>query len=216
MATLKAKRVHIEVERSITEKIARTVFEHEVPCLEAHHGPGSVTIINDVPKDILDYGKVGETVALDAREEWERLKSAYGRHPEHNILTSEYVFQQNPRNMMTFNLAEYLAMRDGDDGLDDDMFELGEEQSPVNQTTSTIDPVDADGDGNIEVEELKTKLEQIGIKPHHNAGKDKLIGMLVEEVKTRLEVAEIDFEEDEPLEVLWHKLPDEARTANGE
>jgi len=39
---------------------------------------------------------------------------------------------------------------------------------------------------------------------------------LVEEVKLRLELAEIDFEEDEPLESLWAKLPEEARQASAD
>ena len=201
---MKARRVHVIVERSLMEKIPVTVFEHEIPCIEAHHGEGSVTIAKDFPKGILDYQNVGQVVELNPAEEWSRLTAAYGRHPEANMSTCEYVFQQNRKNMVNFDLREYISMRNG--GLDDDLeLDDGETGSEPNDTGDDAD-----------LETLRARLTQMGEKYHHKAGAEKLTEQLVNEIKIRLELAEIDFEEDEPLEALWNKLPEEARQASAD
>ena len=215
---MKAKRVHVVVERSLTEKVPVTVFEHEIPCIEAHHGEGSVTIPDNLPKDILDYQAIGKVVEINPAEEWNRLIAAYGRHPEANISTCEYVFQQNRMNMFNFNLKEYLSMQNGE-ALDDE-FELTEDEpSDPDATGDTGDTGEGDQGttgGDEIINALRAKLDLMGEKYHHKAGVEKLSEQLASEIKIRLELAEIDFEEDEPLESLWNKLPDEARQASAD
>lgn len=208
---MKAKRVHAIVSRSITEKVPVTVFEHEIPCLEAHHGEGSVTIAKDYPKDLAGYQAVGKVVEINPAEEWERLIAAYGRHPEANISVCEYVFQQSRMKMFEFNLKEYFSMRNGE-GLDDE-FELAEDEP---SETGEGDSAPEDTGNDAIVAALRAKLDMMGEAYHHKAGIEKLSAQLVGEVQMRLEVAEIDFEEDEPLESLWNKLPDEAKQASAD
>lgn len=120
--------VHVEIERGENERIATTVMAHEIPCLQAKHGEGSVHVVKDIPKEILDYARVGKEVELDRDEEWGRLIAKYGMHPTHDMETAIFVFQNDRNRMANFDLDDFITDMEGDinrDGLDDmlDMLE---------------------------------------------------------------------------------------------
>jgi len=101
--------VHVTIERGENEHVPATVLAHELPCLQAKHGEGSVKIITDVPKDVLDYARIGKEVELDRDEEWGRLMSKYGMHPNFDAETVVYVYQNDKRRMAEFDVDELIA-----------------------------------------------------------------------------------------------------------
>jgi len=101
--------VHVTIERGENEHIATTVLAHEIPCLLAKHGEGSVKVVTDIPKDVLDYQRIGEKLELDREEEWGRLMSKYGMHPNFDAETVVYVYQNDKIRMTKFDLDEFIA-----------------------------------------------------------------------------------------------------------
>jgi len=260
--------VHVEVQRGENERIATTVLAHEIPCLVATHGEGSVHVIKDVPKDILDYSRIGKEVELDRDEEWGRLVSKYGMHPTHNMETVVFVFQNDRKRMATFDLDEFITDMEGEinnEGVEEmlDMLEeldievdserpakveaqlrqvlceqLSERDVPFDSNadiktliavakavlSTTVSGsvksavknvlggnkknVDKDGNGNINKDEIKEKLDLLDVGYKVNDDKPTLLSLLAEELKSLLEEYELSFEEDEAVEVLWSKVQD--------
>lgn len=266
---MKSTYVHVEVERGENERIATTVLAHEIPCLQAKHGEGSIHIVKEVPKDILDYGRIGQEVELDREEEWGRLISKYGMHPTHDMETVVFVFQNNRKQMANFDFDDFVMDMEGDlnnEGVSDmlDMLEdmdidveneqpakverllrkvltekleeqnvafdanadikvlmavsnavlnmsvadtiINKVKSAVGGTKNTN--VDEDGDGNITNVELRVKLDTLQVSYKANDTKPVLMDLLSEELKTRLEEYEVEFDEEEAVEVLWSKVED--------
>lgn len=108
-------RTLVVVSRDQTAATPRTVWAHEIPILEAIFGEGMVSVqepealdegYNPRPSpDLLIYNKQqdkvrrpSETQGLgfvfigDPRNEFERLCSLYGRHPDVNQPYAEYIF----------------------------------------------------------------------------------------------------------------------------
>lgn len=131
------QRIAVIVSRSIREKCVKTVFPHEIPCLEAIHGDNSVTLVDGMPEGVKaidifgvrlekvkdDDGYIVERpvldedmnplpnnlpVELDTATEYDALIARYGRHKVVNTSVAEYVFQNNHNNIASFELDEEL------------------------------------------------------------------------------------------------------------
>lgn len=112
-----SRRVLVVVERDMTTKTPRVVWEHEVPVLEAIFGEGNVK--PEDPKtmdegyspkaspDMLIHNKrmdaaarpsesagIGFVFHGDPRGEYERLAAQYGKHAEVDMPVVEYVYQR--------------------------------------------------------------------------------------------------------------------------
>ncbi len=110
-----SRRVLVLINRDMTAKTSRIVWQHEIPILEAIFGDGEVKVQD--PKvlddgysgkpsaDMLIYNKKqdpilppSQTAGLDfvfcgdARTEYDRLTAVYGRHPEVNQSMAEHVY----------------------------------------------------------------------------------------------------------------------------
>ncbi len=184
MSEIRAKRVHVVVDRGPMEKIPTTVFAHEVPCLEIQHGEGSVHFPERLP-DGMDYDEIGAVVKLDLDEEWARLIGKYGRHPSMNVSVCEYVFQGQKANLAKA-CAEIL------------------EKDGRPETAG----VDADGDGNMSKTEIQAALAEMGIPFHKNATKAVLLETLRDGLCQILDEAEVPYGEDDPVEVLFRLARD--------
>lgn len=84
---MKAKKISILIQRSPMENIAKTVWAHEIPVLEAIHGEGKIKVNPDgqiyQSEDLLNVAD---------ESEYSRLARAYGRHKERGISNVEHVF----------------------------------------------------------------------------------------------------------------------------
>ncbi len=181
MTDINARRVHVLVDRGPMEKIPTTVYAHEIPCLEIQHGEGSVQEITDLPEG-MDYDEIGELARLDLDEEWSRLIAKYGRHPELNVSVCEYVFQGRKDN-----LRKACEVSD--------------------QQAEESDAIDADGDGNLSKAEIQARLAELDIPFQKNATKGVLLETLRDGLAQLLDEAEVPYDEDASVEVLYHLLP---------
>lgn len=112
---LLSRRVFVTIFRDQTENVAKVVWAHEIPLLEAMHGEGNVRAVDPTQldegytgkpsADLLPFNKKqdpvlppSETASLDwaftgsLRTEYERLSEVYGRHPEINETMCEHVY----------------------------------------------------------------------------------------------------------------------------
>lgn len=108
-------RVLVLIDRDMTAKTPRTVWQHEIPILEAVFGEGKVTLVENVKLDEGYSGKTNpellphnkkqdrvpppsETVGIgwvfvgDARSEYDRLTDLYGFLPEEKRSFCEAVY----------------------------------------------------------------------------------------------------------------------------
>ena len=95
-----AKRCDVTVYKGMQTKIAKIVYEHEVKILEAIYGDGTVEIYErrelimpegkkyQIEGDVIKY----EVEEIDYHEEYDRMGSYYGMHPEIKLTWVEYVF----------------------------------------------------------------------------------------------------------------------------
>lgn len=112
---LLSRRVAVLIDRGMTDKTPRVVWQHELPILEAVFGEGKVTPIesdkldeghNPRPSpDMLVHNKrqdairapsvnvgIGHVFVGDPRAEYDRLGAVYGRHPDIDMLAVEHVY----------------------------------------------------------------------------------------------------------------------------
>lgn len=103
-----SRRVLVKVNRGLTDVTPVVVWEHEIPLLEAVHGEGTVTVVEDAAAALDDKfaPKRGDLMKRppsqaiglqdvfcgDPRAEYERLAAVYGAHPEMKISVVEYVY----------------------------------------------------------------------------------------------------------------------------
>lgn len=110
-----SRRVLVLIKRDQTTATPRVVWRHEVPILEAIHGEGNVVETDrsaldegysgKISPDMLPFNKKedqrrrpSQTAGLDfafigsAENEYERLASVYGKHPEVNQAWVENIF----------------------------------------------------------------------------------------------------------------------------
>lgn len=95
-----AKKCDVTLYKGMQTKIAKNIYEHEVKLLEAIYGDGTVEVYKrrelvmpegkkyQVEGDVISY----EVEELDYHEEYDRLSSCYGMHPEIKVTWVEYVF----------------------------------------------------------------------------------------------------------------------------
>lgn len=95
-----AKQCDVTVYKGMQTKISKTVFEHEVKILEAIYGDGTAEKYSrrelvmpegkkyQVEGDVVRY----EVEEIDYHEEYDRLSSYYGMHPEIKLSWIEYVY----------------------------------------------------------------------------------------------------------------------------
>lgn len=181
MTHIKARRVHVLVDRGPMEKIPTTVYAHEIPCLEIQHGEGSVQELTELPEG-MDYDEIGNVAKLDLDEEWSRLITKYGRHPELNVSVCEYVFQGRKDN-------------------------LRKACDAPGQQAGEPEAIDADGDGNLSKAEIQARLAELDIPYHKNANKGVLLETLRDGLAQLLDEAEVPYDEQASVEVLYHLLP---------
>lgn len=129
-----SRRVLVTIDRDMTSKTPRVVWQHEIPILEAVHGEGKVAVVevasldegyNAKPTpDMLVHNKrqdaiappsktmgIGHVFIGDPRAEYDRLGAVYGRHPEVNETFAENVYGR-------FQVGRFAAMV-GEPELDD-------------------------------------------------------------------------------------------------
>lgn len=110
-----SRRILVLIDRDMTAKTSRVIWQHEKPILEAIFGDGKVADVEPVAlnegysgkpsPDMLHYNKKqdpilppSETQGLgfvfigDPRAEFDRLSAIYGRHPEVNETMCENVY----------------------------------------------------------------------------------------------------------------------------
>lgn len=129
-----SRRVLVSIGGDITSALSKVIWQHEIPLLEEIWGEGNV---RELDPALLDDGytakispallphnkkqdhieKPSETAGIgfvfvgDARQEYERLGSVYGRHTEHNLLYVEHVYGR----FQTGNFQKMLGLADFDD-----------------------------------------------------------------------------------------------------
>ena len=98
---MKTKRVNVKITKGMETVIAREVWQHEVKCLEALYGVGNVEIYKKFEhytpegkkyKVVKDTPVVHPIFEVDYDEEFGRLQTIYGMHPQQNMPTIEYVY----------------------------------------------------------------------------------------------------------------------------
>lgn len=110
-----SRRTLVQIKRDMTDVAPRVIWAHELPILEAIFGEGTVVevdaerldegYVSKIPASQLIYNKqqdkvrkpsevakLGYVFTGDARAEFERLVSAYGKHPDVNESFAEHVF----------------------------------------------------------------------------------------------------------------------------
>lgn len=140
---LLSRRMLVQIKRDMTDVAPRVIWAHELPILEAIFGEGSVESIDPsklddgyvskIPASQLIYNKqqdpvrkpsevakLGYVFTGDPRAEFERLASAYGRHPEVNESFAEHVFGR----YQTGNFAKLIGKPEMDDLPDGQIREL--------------------------------------------------------------------------------------------
>jgi hypothetical protein len=102
-------RVMVQIKRGITDDTPAIVWQHEIPILEAIHGEGNVRDVTAEATARMDdkfKAKKGDLMKLppsqalglgevfdgDHEAEYVRLTALYGRHPEENVLTVQFVY----------------------------------------------------------------------------------------------------------------------------
>lgn len=110
-----SRRVLVLIDRDLTAKTPRVVWQHEIPILESVFGEGNVTLVDPakldegfttkISPDLLPFNKLqdpirppSETNGLDwvfvndPRTEYDRLGSLYGSLPDENRMHVEAVY----------------------------------------------------------------------------------------------------------------------------
>lgn len=110
-----SKRVLVTVDRGITDKTPRVIWEHEIPLLEAIFGEGLIVTVDPKTLDdgyspkinpaLLIHNKASDPIekpsetqslgyvfAGDPAAEYERLAGVYGKHHDVNALVVEHVY----------------------------------------------------------------------------------------------------------------------------
>jgi hypothetical protein len=110
-----SRRVLVTIDRDMTSKTPRVVWQHEIPILEAIHGEGKVAVVEAATldegysakpsPDMLVHNKrqdavappsrtvgIGHVFIGDPRAEFDRLAGVYGWHPEVKETMVENVF----------------------------------------------------------------------------------------------------------------------------
>lgn len=110
-----SRRVLVEINRDMTAKTSKIVWEHEIPILEAIFGEGQVKRLeaslmdegytDKISPALLPWNKKQEPVPRpsiaagigyvfigDPRSEYDRLANAYGKLPDENVLAVEKVY----------------------------------------------------------------------------------------------------------------------------
>lgn len=110
-----SRRVLVAIDRDMTSKTPRVIWQHEIPILEAIHGEGKVVLVEadtldegysaKPSPDMLVHNKRQDAVAPpsrtvgigyvfigDPRNEFDRLATVYGWHPEVKETMAENVF----------------------------------------------------------------------------------------------------------------------------
>jgi hypothetical protein len=129
-----SRRVLVEIDRDMTAKTSKVVWQHEVPVIEAIYGEGKVKeldpstmdegYVSRVSPDLLPWNKkqeripkpseaagVGFVFIGNAHVEYERLASAYGRMSDENVLAVEKVYGR----FQSGNFASMVAGADLED-----------------------------------------------------------------------------------------------------
>lgn len=174
--------VLVTVRRSMMEVTPQTVYSHELPLLEAKHGEGNVTLIDELPEGV-DPTPYEKTHELDVDAEWDRLDMVYGKHPEMSMPLIEFVFR-----------GERAALAKA--GLKD-----------AEKATSNA-AIDTDGDANIDINEIRAKLDELGVERKGIRKRALLLSLLRSNLIDRLDELEAEFDEDDSVEVLAKALKD--------
>jgi hypothetical protein len=110
-----SRRVLVTIDRDMTDKTSKVVWQHEVPVIEAIFGEGKVTALDPSLLDdgytskispaLMPYNKKQEVVQRpsdaagigfvfigDPRSEYDRLAACYGKLPDENVLAVEKIF----------------------------------------------------------------------------------------------------------------------------
>lgn len=110
-----SRRVLVEIDRDMTAKTSKVVWQHEVPIIEAIFGEGKAKLVEASTLDegytdkispaLLPWNKKQEAVPRpseslgigfvfigDPRMEYDRLAAAYGKLPDENVLAVEKVY----------------------------------------------------------------------------------------------------------------------------
>jgi hypothetical protein len=168
-----AKQCDVTVYKGMQTKIAKTVFEHEVKMLEAIYGDGTAEKYSrrelvmpegkkyQVEGDVIRY----EVEEIDYHEEYDRLSSIYGMHPEIRLTWVEYVY--GPRHDNTLEqeaFAKYTSE-----------FGKGAYAAPSNKK----DRAEAEGDGleSLTGNELKALLKSKNVDYTPMANKRILLNL---------------------------------------
>lgn len=90
-----SKRVLVRVDRSMTDKTPKLVWEHEIPVLEEIHGKDTVIVedpskLDKMPMD--HYGIGEEFKCVSVGDEFGRLEAVYGMHDKVELSVVEKVY----------------------------------------------------------------------------------------------------------------------------
>jgi len=75
------------------------------------------------------------------------------------------------------------------------------------QQAGEPEAIDADGDGNLSKAEIQARLAELDIPYHKNANKGVLLETLRDGLAQLLDEAEVPYDEQASVEVLYHLLP---------
>lgn len=104
-----SRRVMVQIKRGLTDDTPAVVWQHEIPILEAIHGEGSVRDVTTEAIARMDDGfrakkkdlmklppslsiGLGDVFDGDHETEYQRLVALYGKHPDIDVNTVEYVY----------------------------------------------------------------------------------------------------------------------------
>jgi hypothetical protein len=165
------KKCDVTVYKGMQTKIAKNVFEHEVKLLEAIYGDGTVEIYKrrelvmpegkkyQVEGDVISY----EIEELDYHEEYDRLASTYGWHPEIKLTWVEYVFgTRNEGKLEKESNDKYAA-------------EFGKGAFAFPSTKKEKAEAEEDGLSNLTGKELKALLKENSVEFASMANKTLLL-----------------------------------------
>ena len=92
---MSSKRILVLVDRSMTDKTPKLIWEHEVPLLEEIHGQGTIITIDveKLDKMPMDHYGIGESFkCADIAMEYDRLATVYGMHDKVELPVVEKVY----------------------------------------------------------------------------------------------------------------------------
>lgn len=199
MQTIRVPYVTVKIVRDAMEAPVRRVLAHEIPLLEEVHGEGS---IKPVPDDQVIAGRTYREFALrdgSLEAEHARLSTQYGMHDETTPLV-QLVMGRPGRQFLAaiedaiddwggYATTSPAPINDGNahrvrveapaaSGDRVNTLPDGRPAPSAGDQDGSAAPLDADGNGQLTKDEIRAKLDAIGVEHQKGATKAELLDLL--------------------------------------